>query len=89
MSCLHYRIPASFRNVGMKANGYFTVNMFRGEKSGWSKWWLDASSVARSGHIMRWKLECWKWRTDLDSNVSGFLLAKSVRRPCLRGSRSF
>lgn len=42
MSCLHYRIPASFRNVGMKANDYFTVNMFRGEKI-----WLVEMVVAR------------------------------------------
>ena len=42
MSCLHYRIPASFRNLGMKANAYLTVNMIRGEKI-----WLVEMVVAR------------------------------------------
>ena len=88
MSCLHYRIPASFRNLGMKANAYLTVNMFRGEKI-----WLVEMVVARQlrgplwAHRMRWKweAECWKANgTDLDYSVSGFLLDKSVRRPAGR-----
>ena len=76
MSCLHYRIPASFRNLGMKANAYLTVNMFRGEKIWLVEMVVGARqlSVARSGHIMRWKLECWRNGTgDLDSIISGFL----------------
>ena len=85
MSCLHYRIPVSFRNLGMKANAYLTVNMFRGEKI-----WVVEMVVARQlrgplwAHRMRWKweAECWKANgtaTDVDYSVSGFLLIRQVR----------